>query len=132
MSNEGENCRRNSRKSLLDESNAGMDDMNGMVVGELNEDMNMDMGMNMGMMDTSNWNNYENKKKYSFRGGLAMLFLWLVILFILGLIILYFSRPTYVLKPNSLEIDWGKASLASLVFALVGVIIIWLVMSCIR
>lgn len=67
---------------------------------------------------------------YSVKGGIAMLLLWVVILFLISLAIIYFINPTYVSKPGTNEIEWGKASVAATVFALSGIILIWVIISC--
>jgi hypothetical protein len=112
------------RKYLMEDAKEGSGDMGNM--GMDNMGMN-NMGMdNMG----SEWG-WSKKSKYSFKGGVGMLLLWVVILFIIALIILWFAKPTYVFNPVTNTFDWGKACLAAFVFALVGVIIVWLIMSCV-
>lgn len=62
--------------------------------------------------------------------GLLKLFIWLVVLFIGAFFILWLIKPTFVLSPPTTDINWGKLSLSSFIFALLGIIIIWIVMSC--
>lgn len=62
-------------------------------------------------------------------GVLAILF-WTAVIFIVTLVILILIHPSFILATNSTSIDYGKASLAALIVALTGVIIIWLIMSC--
>lgn len=69
--------------------------------------------------------------EFSVKGGIAMILFWVIILFLAAMLIFYLIKPSFVLKPGTEQIEWGKSSLASAVFALIGIIIIWLIMSCI-
>lgn len=63
------------------------------------------------------------------KSGMAVLLAWLVGVFVISLLLFILFKPSYVLNAKG-EIDYGKASLASLIIALIFVIIVALVMSC--
>lgn len=62
-------------------------------------------------------------------GVLAILF-WTVIIFGITFVVLMLINPGFVHATNSTAVDYGKVSLAALIVALTGVIIIWLIRSC--
>lgn len=68
-------------------------------------------------------------KPSSCKNGMGMLLAWLVGIFVFALILFILFKPSYVLNAKG-EIDYGKASLAALIIALIFVIIIALVTSC--
>ncbi|CAN5676644.1 hypothetical protein BH23THE1_BH23THE1_35350 [soil metagenome] len=55
---------------------------------------------------------------------------WFIIIFLIIAVILFFFRPDLVLSTNQNTgekcLDWGKLILCSIVFALIGILIIWL------
>jgi hypothetical protein len=64
------------------------------------------------------------------KGGLLSIFIWCTVLFLGAFFILWLIQPTFVLDQPTNLINWGKLSLSSFIFALLGVIIIWIVLSC--
>jgi hypothetical protein len=64
------------------------------------------------------------------KGGLLSILVWCTVLFIGAFFILWLIQPTFVLDQPTNAINWGKLSLSSFIFALLGVIIIWIVLSC--
>jgi len=68
--------------------------------------------------------------------GVGAFFLWFIILTVVLWLILYSLKPSWVLKPNSQEVDTGKVLLASIIIALIIVVVVWLIksslMSCYR
>lgn len=75
----------------------------------------------------------EEKKscKWSLSGnGVLYLLGFLIALFLGAFAILWIIHPIFVLDQSTGKIDWGKLSLASGIFALLGLIIIWIILSC--
>lgn len=68
--------------------------------------------------------------QWSAADGVGSILLWTAVIFIFSLIILVLFQPSFILDPVSGKVDYGKASLASIIIALSGVIIIWLIRSC--
>jgi len=63
-------------------------------------------------------------------GGLALLLLWFIIFTVLFWLIFYSLQPSWVLNADG-SINTGKVLLASVISAIILVIIIWLIKSCI-
>lgn len=69
--------------------------------------------------------------KWSLAGsGVLYIFGYLLLLFVGAFLILWLIQPVFVMNQAKGQIDWGKLALSSFIFALLGVIIIWIVMSC--
>ena len=63
-------------------------------------------------------------------GGLGLLLLWFIIFTVLFWLIFYSLQPSWVLNADG-SINTGKVLLASVIAAIILVIIIWLIKSCI-
>ena len=73
----------------------------------------------------------EKNCKWSLSGnGVLYLLGFLVLLFLGSFVILWLTHPIFVIDQSTGNIDWGKLSLASAIFALLGLIIIWIILSC--
>lgn len=63
------------------------------------------------------------------KGGAMVLLVWLIAIFLVALVIFIVFRPPAVLGADG-QIDYGKAALAALIVALVGVIIVAIIRAC--
>ena len=70
------------------------------------------------------------KTNYFDMGWLGMLLLWFIIFTVLFWLIFYSLQPDFVLNADS-TVNTGKTLLAAIVSALLLVIVIWLIKSCI-
>lgn len=66
---------------------------------------------------------------YSLTGGLGAAIFWFIIIAVITYLILYSTNPNFV-RNSSGEPDPGKILLASVIIALIIVVIIWLIKSC--
>ena len=77
----------------------------------------------------------EKQVSYTMTNGWGALILWFIIIAVIAWFILYSLRPTFVQTKDPVtgqptgEIDAGRVLLASIVIALVIIIIIWLIRS---
>ena len=60
-------------------------------------------------------------------GWLAALILWFIVFTVLFWLIFYSLKPSFVLQPDTNQVDTAKVLLAAVIAALLLVIIIWLI-----
>jgi len=61
--------------------------------------------------------------------GLGMFILWFIIIAVVTWLVIFSLKPSWVLNPGTTEVNTGKVLLASIIIALIIVIIIWLIKS---
>jgi hypothetical protein len=60
-------------------------------------------------------------------GWLAFLIVWFIVFTVIFWLIFYSLRPSWVLQPGTNNVDMGRVLLASVVAAIILILIIWLI-----